>query len=149
MRQNVTYLSYQEFTLKIEEAVQCVMNEKTGIKTSVTPNDSTEAVKEHLAIDTPVLFFAYMELGNPVHFVFRWRTIIKLSERKAILNGDIVFRGKDFLGNIVIDLLNREVLYKDIFDKKQYSLVLDNRSAKEWKEIVNELNKIKEKNEQE
>ena len=149
MRQNVTYLSYQEYTLKIEEAVQCVMNEKTCIKTSVTPNDSTEAVKEHLAIDTPVLFFAYKELGNPVHFVFRWRTIIKLSERKAILNGDIVFRGQDFLGNIVIDLLNGKVLYKDIFDKKQYSLVLDNRSAKEWKEIIDELNNLKGKNEQE
>lgn len=149
MGQNVTYLSYQEFTLKIEEAVQCIMNEKKCVKSSVTPNVMTEAVKEYLAKDTPVLFFAYMALGNPVHFVFRWRTIIKLSERKAILNGDIVFRGKEFLGNIVIDLLNKEVLYKDIFDKKQYSLVLDNRSAKEWKEIINELNNIKGKNEQE
>lgn len=144
----MTYLSCQEFTLKIEEAVQCVMNEKTCIKSSVTPNVSTEALNEFFK-ETPVLFFAYMALGNPVHFVFRWRTIVKLSERKAILNGDIIFRGKKFLGNIVIDLLNKEVLYKDIFDKRQYSLVLDNRSSKEWKEIIDELNNIKRKNEQE
>lgn len=91
--------------------------------------------------DTRFMFYCKNLRQNTGIVLFSLSNLYELTTEKAILKGDIVFNNQRMNGGIIIYMETGTVVYYQNSSKTKYPLEIDNRFAKQWNGLVNELQK--------
>ncbi len=88
---------------------------------------------------TDYLFHAVDLVGTAALLVFNLEQLYKLSNKEAILKGNIVFNGEPLYGSIIVNMETKQVRYNYKGNRRYYNLTIDPSKQEQWDSLVNEL----------